>query len=54
MQDFVKIFIQQHRDAFDAAVPGAHGWPGLERMLGRLPDADALERQLMCDRILPF
>ncbi len=52
MKDFVKIFIQQHRDAFDAAVPGAHGWPGLERMLGRLPDADALERQLMCDRIL--
>ena len=52
MTDQTKIFIQKHRDAFDAAVPGAHGWPGLERMLIRLPDSDTLERQLMCDRLL--
>ncbi len=48
----LKLFIQNNREAFDAAVPGAHGWPGLERMLGRLPDADGLERQLMCNRML--
>jgi len=52
MKDTINIFIQQNRDAFDAAVPGAHGWPGLERMLQRLPDSDGLERQLMCDRVL--
>lgn len=52
MKDALNIFIQKHRDAFDAAVPGAHGWPGLERMLERMPQADALERQLMCDRVL--
>ncbi|MBK6995758.1 MAG: hypothetical protein IPH31_12810 [Lewinellaceae bacterium] len=52
MTDSLNIFIQKHRDAFDAAVPGAHGWPGLERMLERLPDSDVLERQIMCDRVL--
>lgn len=52
MIDAVKIFIQKHRDAFDRALPGAHGWPNLERMLDRLPKACALERQLMCDRVL--
>ncbi len=52
MNDSLDIFIQQNRDAFDAAVPGAHGWPGLKRMLQRLPDSDPLERQLMCDRVL--
>ncbi|MDO8368855.1 MAG: hypothetical protein Q7T20_18810 [Saprospiraceae bacterium] len=52
MKNTINIFIQQHRDAFDAAMPGTHGWPGLERMLERLPDSDALERQLMCDRVL--
>ncbi len=52
MKDSLKIFIQNQREAFDAAAPGAQGWPGLERMLERLPDSDALERQLMCDRVL--
>lgn len=52
MKDSVQIFIQKHRESFDAAVPGAHGWQGLERMLQRMPDSDALERQLMCDRVL--
>lgn len=52
MTDSLKIFIQQNRDAFDAAVPGAHGWAGLERMLERSPEADLVERQLMCDRVL--
>lgn len=52
MTDSLKIFVQKHRAAFDAAVPGAHGWSGLERMLERLPNACALERQLMCDRVL--
>lgn len=52
MTDKIQTFIQKYRQAFDAATPGAHGWPGLERMLERLPEADALEKQLMCDRIL--
>jgi len=52
MNDSINIFIQQNRNALDAAVPGAHGWPGLERMLERLPDSDGLERQLMYDRVL--
>ena len=52
MTDQTKLFIQQHRDAFDAAIPGAHGWQDLKRMLERLPDSDMLERQLMCDRVL--
>lgn len=52
MKDSLKQFIQQHREAFDASIPGAHGWSGLERLLERLPDSDPLERQLMCDRVL--
>jgi len=53
MTDALKIFIQQHRDAFDAAaIQGKWVWPGVERMLERLPHADALESQLMCDRVL--
>lgn len=52
MTDSIKIFIQKHRHALDTSVPGAHGWEGLERMLERLPEADALERQMMCDRVL--
>jgi hypothetical protein len=52
MRNSIHLFIQQNRNAFDVAVPGAHGWPGLERMLERLPDSDGLERQLMCDRVL--
>jgi hypothetical protein len=52
MMDALKIFIQKNRNAFDAATPGAHGWKGLERMLQRLPEADALERQILCDRVL--
>jgi hypothetical protein len=52
MSDSIKIFIQQHRDAFDGALPGAHGWTGLERMLNRLPESDGLERELMCQRVL--
>lgn len=52
MSDSIKIFIQQHREAFDEAVPGAHGWTELARMLNRLPDADGLEKELMCNRVL--
>ncbi|MFN0214215.1 MAG: hypothetical protein ACKVT2_08160 [Saprospiraceae bacterium] len=55
MKDSINIFIQKNRDAFDTALPGSlstQGWPGLERMLNRLPDSDFLERQLMCDRSL--
>lgn len=52
MSDSIKTFIDQHRDAFDGALPGAHGWTGVERMLNRLPGADYLEKELMCQRVL--
>lgn len=48
----MKTFIQNNREAFDASVPGAHGWESLQRMLDRLPQADGLEKQLMCERVL--
>jgi len=52
MGDSFKIFIQQHRNAFDASVPGAHGWPGMERTLDRLRTADGLEKTVLLDRLL--
>lgn len=52
MQDALKIFIQQHRNAFDPALPDAHCWPGVVCVLNRLPNADALERTLLLDRLL--
>lgn len=52
MNHSLETFIQQHRHAFDTAVPGAHGWNSLQRMLNRLPDADAVERHILYDRIL--
>lgn len=51
-QDIIEQFITRHREALDAAPPDAHGWGTLERLLERLPDADALERQLLCQRPL--
>jgi hypothetical protein len=45
-------FIQQHRHAFDAAVPDAHGWQGLEQALNRLKTADSIERAILFDRLL--
>lgn len=48
----VKIFIQQHRNAFDLALPDAHCWQGVVRVLNRLPHADALERTVLLDRLL--
>jgi hypothetical protein len=52
MSDPIKIFIQQHRNAFDAALPDAHRWKGIEKVLQRWPEADGLERCLLGDRIL--
>ncbi len=52
MQDSIKIFIQQQRAAFDTALPGAHGWPDLSRVLDRWPAADGLERTLLENRLL--
>ena len=51
MSDALKIFIQQNREAFDAEVPAGR-WLALERILQRLPEADQLERQILCDRAL--
>lgn len=52
MTDSLKIFIQTHRNAFDASVPGAHGWPGVARTLDRLGTADQLEKTVLLDRLL--
>ncbi len=52
MHDSIKIFIQQHRAAFDGVLPGAHGWPALRKMLDRLPAADGLEREILLNRLL--
>jgi hypothetical protein len=52
MSDALKIFISKHRNAMDSAVPDAHHWKGLARILDRLPQADALERHILYDRIL--
>lgn len=52
MNNAIRIFIQQHRNAFDAEMPGVHGWKGVEKALERLKSADALEKHLLLNRIL--
>lgn len=52
MNNSIKIFIQQHRHAFDAEIPGAYNWNGVEKALERLKTADGLERHLLVNRIL--
>ncbi len=51
-QDNITDFIQRHRQALDSASPDHLGWGTLERLLDRLPGADALERKLLADRPL--
>ena len=50
MTDKIKNFIQQHREAFDSNVPGAHVWNGVQHTLGRLQCADALEQSILIQR----
>lgn len=50
--DLIQQFISEHRNAFDTAVPGAHGWTGLEKALDRLCVADNIEKVLLYDRVL--
>jgi hypothetical protein len=52
MNDSINIFIQEHRHAFDAKIPGAYNWNGVEKALERLKSADSLERHLLLNRIL--
>lgn len=52
MSDKIKKFLQQHRNAVDAAAPDAHHWKGVEKTLDRLAVADSLERALLLDRVL--
>jgi hypothetical protein len=52
MEDRIRQFIRDHRNAFDEATPDAHGWKGLEHALDRLQTADGLERSLLVNRIL--
>lgn len=52
MTDLFKNFIQQNRQAFDAQKPGAHGWNSIDKILDRLPDADAFEQYLLVNRVL--
>ncbi|MBL7781484.1 MAG: hypothetical protein JNM22_09740 [Saprospiraceae bacterium] len=51
MTDKIKNFIQQHREAFDSNVPGAHVWNSMQHTLGRLQSADALERSILIQRM---
>jgi hypothetical protein len=52
MTDSLIAFIRRHRAAFDLAVPGAHGWKDVEKALDRLKTADAVERELVLNRLL--
>lgn len=52
MNDTIKQFIQQHRNAFDAANPDAHAWNRVEKTLERWQHADLLEQVLMSNRVL--
>lgn len=52
MNDSLNTFIQQNRHAFDAAMPGAHGWVGVEKVLNRLRHSDSLEEYLLLQRIM--
>ena len=45
-------FIQQNRQAFDLAEPGAHNWPAIEQALDRLPNAGRLEQFILVHRAL--
>jgi hypothetical protein len=44
--------IIQNRHLLDEALPGAHGWRNLAHAMDRLKDADALELEIACNRIL--
>lgn len=44
-------FIQNNRQAFDAATPGPHCWSEVEKVLDRLPASDPLEQFLALNRI---
>jgi len=52
MNDNIKQFIQEHRNAIDEAVPDAHGWKSLEHTLGRLHNGDVLEQFVASNRVL--
>ena len=52
MNDLIKIFIQQNRQAFDVETPGLYGWKSVEKTLERLQKADGLEKHLLLNRIL--
>lgn len=49
--DKIENFIREHRNAFDVAMPGAHGWADLEKTLDRLRQSDGLEKEIMCSRL---
>lgn len=50
--DSIETYIREHRTAFDSALPGAHGWPSLDKALDRLSGADSLEVELLLNRVL--
>lgn len=50
--NLIEQFIREHRNAFDTAVPGAHGWAGLEKALDRFGAADSIEKALLSERVL--
>lgn len=50
--DPIKNYIQQNREAFDTAMPGAEGWKRLEKTLVRYEQGDGVERTLITNRLL--
>lgn len=52
MEDKLRIFVQQHRQNFDATLTPDAVWPNIEHSLQRLPAACAIERTLLFDRPL--
>ncbi|MCS7036350.1 MAG: hypothetical protein RMJ33_04710 [Saprospiraceae bacterium] len=48
----IEHFIEQHRDALDAAAPAARVWEAVERCLDRWPQASAEERFIAAHRPL--
>jgi DNA-directed RNA polymerase subunit F len=48
----IETYIRENRQVLDNALPDAHVWQHLNRLLNRLPHADPLEKELLCNRIL--
>jgi hypothetical protein len=50
MKDFIKIYIQDHREAFDEGIPGGHVWKNIRYALDKPSGKDNLEAFLEANR----